>query len=86
MAKIEILKDSDPKKIAQWERAHDKRKHYRCERCGAEWRCEYFDNKFGSTRSYYNDDPDILCQRCGKATVKEVIMREVPDNLKGVKL
>lgn len=43
MSKIEILKDSDPKKIAQWERAHDKRNHYRCERCGAEWKCEYFE-------------------------------------------
>lgn len=78
MAKIEILKKADPKKIAQYERLHDKRKHYRCERCGAEWRCEYGDNKFGSIQDY-NGDPDILCQCCGAPTVKEVVMREMPE-------
>ena len=85
MAKVEILKNSDPKKIAQWERAHDKRKHYLCERCGAEWKCQYFDNKFGSVQDY-NGDPNILCQCCGAPTVKEIIMREVPESLKGVTL
>lgn len=86
MPMIEILKNSDPKKIAQWERAHDKRNHYRCERCGAEWKCMYGDNKFGSIQDYNGDPPDILCQCCGSPTVKEVIMREVPESLKGVTL
>ena len=68
---IEILKESDPKKAEAWDRIHDKRKLYRCERCGAEWKCEYGENKF---RNRYgpNEDPDILCQRCDHPTVKEV--------------
>lgn len=33
---IEILKELDPMKVEAWDRIHDKRKLYRCERCGAE--------------------------------------------------
>lgn len=71
---IEFLKESDPKKVEAWDRIHDKRKLYRCERCGAEWKCEYHENKFGSQHEY-NGDPDILCQCCGFPTVKEIVLR-----------
>ena len=73
---IELLKESDPKKVEAWDRIHDKRKLYRCERCGAEWKCEYHENKFGSQHEY-NGDPDILCQCCGSPTAKEVVLREI---------
>lgn len=69
---IEILKESDPKKVEAWDRIHDKRKLYRCERCGAEWKCEYGENKFHRYHGF-NEDPDILCQCCGHSTVKEVV-------------
>lgn len=72
---IELLKEMDPEKVMAWDRIHDKRKHYRCERCGAEWKCEYGANTFGIAHEY-NGDPDILCQCCGFPTVKEVVMRE----------
>lgn len=75
---IEIIKESDPMKAIDWDRIHDERKHYRCERCGAEWMCEYHENKFGSSHEF-NGDPDILCQRCGHPTVKEVVLREIPE-------
>ena len=74
---IELLKESDPKKVEAWDRIHDKRKLYRCERCGAEWKCEYHENEFGSQHEY-NGDPDILCQCCGFPTAKEVVLREIP--------
>lgn len=74
---IELLKKLDPKKVEAWDRIHDKRKLYRCERCGAEWKCEYHENKFGSKHEI-NGDPDILCQCCGFPTVKEVVLREMP--------
>lgn len=70
--KVELLKEMDPKKVEAWDKLHDKRKVYRCERCGAEWKCEYKDNKFGTAHEY-NGDPDILCQCCGFPTVKEVV-------------
>ena len=73
---IELLKESDPKKVEAWDRIHDKRKLYRCERCGAEWKCEYHENKFGSKHEI-NGDPDILCQCCGFPTAKEVVLREI---------
>lgn len=76
----EILKESNPKKIKAWDRIHDKRKLYRCERCGAEWKCEYGENKFGSKHEI-NGDSDILCQCCGFPTAKEVMLREIPDIL-----
>lgn len=75
---IEFLKESDPKKAEAWDRIHDKRKLYRCERCGAEWKCEYHENKFGSKHEI-NGDPDILCQCCGFPTVKEVVLRGIDD-------
>lgn len=75
---IEILKELDPKKVEAWDRIHDKRKLYRCERCGAEWKCEYHENKFGSKHEI-NGDPDILCHCCGFPTVKEVMLREMPE-------
>lgn len=78
---IEIIKESDPKKAEAWDRLHDKRKHYRCERCGCEWRCEYSENKFGSKHEI-NGDPDILCQRCGYPTVKKVVLRETENTPK----
>lgn len=68
---IEILKELDPKKIEAWDRLHDKRKLYHCERCGAEWKCEYHENNFGSKHEF-NGDPDILCHCCGFPTVQEV--------------
>lgn len=75
---IEILKESDPMKAAAWDRVHDKRKLYRCERCWAEWKCEYHENKFGSKHEI-NGDPDILCHCCGFPTVKEVVLRGIDD-------
>ena len=75
---IEILKELDPMKVDAWDRVHDKRKLYRCERCGAEWKCEYHENKFGSKHEI-NGDPDILCHCCGFPTVKEVTLREMPE-------
>lgn len=75
---IEILKESDPKKAEAWDRIHDKRKLYRCERCGAEWKCEYHENILGKSHEM-NGDPDILCQCCGFPTVKEVTLREMPE-------
>lgn len=74
---IELIKESDPKKVEAWDRIHDKRKLYRCERCGAEWKCEYSENKFGSKHEI-NGDPDILCHCCGFPTVKKVTLREMP--------
>lgn len=75
---VELLKESDPKKAEAWDRLHDKRKHYRCERCGAEWKCEYGENKFGKSHEM-NGDPDILCQCCGYPTAKEVVLRKMPE-------
>ena len=77
---IEILKEPDPKKVEAWDRLHDKRNLYRCERCGAEWKCEYHENKFGSKHEI-NGDPDILCQCCGFPTVKEVVLMEINDDV-----
>lgn len=74
---IEILKEPNPKKVEAWDRIHDKRKLYRCERCGAEWKCEYGENKFGNCG--FNEDPDILCQCCGFPTANEVVLREMPE-------
>lgn len=75
---VELLKELDPKKVEAWDRLHDKRQVFRCERCGAEWKCEYGANTFGTSHEY-NGDPDILCQCCGFPTVKEVVMRETPE-------
>lgn len=75
---VKILKKSDPKKAEVWDRTHDKRKLYRCERCGAEWKCEYGENKFGTSHEI-NGDPDILCQCCSCPTVKEVVLREMSE-------
>ena len=77
---IEILKEPDPKKVEAWDRIHDKRNLYRCERCGAEWKCEYHENKFGSKHEI-NGDPDILCQCCGFPTVKEVVLRDINNDV-----
>lgn len=68
---VELLKEMDPKKVEEWDRLHDKRKIYSCERCGAKWKCEYGANTFGTSQEY-NGGPDILCQCCGFPTVKEV--------------
>ena len=76
---IEILKESDPKKVEAWDRIHDKRKLCRCERCGAEWKCEYGENKLRSCGNSFNEDPDILCQCCGFPTAKEVVLRGMPE-------
>ena len=70
MSKVELVKELDPEKVEKGDKLHDKRKVYRCERCGAEWKCEYKDNTFGKSHEY-NGDPDILCQCCGFPTVKE---------------
>lgn len=75
---VELLKEMDPKKVEEWDRLHDKRKVFRCKRCGAEWKCEYGANTFGTYHGP-NEDPDILCQCCGFPTVKEVIMRDMPE-------
>lgn len=75
---VELLKEMDPKKVEAWDRVHDKRKVFRCERCGAEWKCEYGANTFGTSHEP-NGDPDILCQCCGFPTVREVVMREMPE-------
>lgn len=74
---IELLKESDPKKVKAWDRIHDKRKLYRCERCGAEWKCEYNENNFGQKHEFY-ENPDILCPCCGFPTVEEVLS-EIPE-------
>lgn len=76
---VELLKEMDPDKVIAWDKLHDKRKVYRCERCGAEWKCEYGENKFGKSHEM-NGDPDILCHCCGFPTVKEVKMRDKGDN------
>lgn len=76
-SKVELLKELDPEKVEAWDKLHDKRKVYRCERCGAEWKCEYKDNIFGKAHEC-NGDPDILCQCCGFPTVKEV--NELPNS------
>lgn len=75
---VEILKKGDPKKIEAWERLHDKRKTYGCNRCGCEWRCLWADNKFSSIQDY-NGDPDILCPECWSNDTKEVVMRKIPE-------
>lgn len=72
---VELLKEMDPKKVEAWDRLHDKRKVFRCDRCGAEWKCEYGANTFGRSHEP-NGDPDIICQCCGFPTVKEVVMRK----------
>lgn len=77
---IEILKELDPMKVIAWDRIHDMRKLYRCERCGAEWKCEPGENKFGKSHEY-NGDPDILCQCCGFPTVKKIVLREMENTL-----
>lgn len=76
---VEILKALDEDKVIAWDKLHDKRKVYRCERCGAEWKCEYVENTFGSSHEM-NCDPDILCYCCGFPTVKEVTARETDNN------
>ena len=68
---VEILKNGSEKKIAEWERKHDRRKTWRCERCGCEWKCEWKDNKFGNSHEY-NGDPDILCPECGSNDTVEL--------------
>lgn len=79
---IELIKELDPKKVEAWDRIHDKRKLYHCKRCGAEWKCEYHENKFGNrTHCGFNEDPDILCHCCGFPTVKEVTLREMPERV-----
>lgn len=77
---IEILKEPDPKKVEARDRLHDKRNLYHCKRCGAEWKCEYHENKFGSKHEI-NGDPDILCQCCGFPTVKKVVLREINNDV-----
>lgn len=74
MSNIEILKRPDPEAIERWNRLHDKKNTYQCQRCGAEWRCEYKDNKFGSL--IYVSRENILCQFCGEATVIEISKSE----------
>lgn len=77
---IEILKESDSKKVEAWDRIHDKRKLYRCERCGAEWKCEYDENKFAMPAlGCFGEGRNILCQCCGFQTVKEVVLREMSE-------
>ena len=68
---IEIIKKGSQEKIDAWEKAHDKRKTWRCNRCGCEWKCERKDNKFGSIQDY-NGDPDILCPECGSNDTEEL--------------
>lgn len=79
---VEILKKGDPEKIRVWDLLHDKRKTYRCNRCGCEWRCEWKDNKFGD-RQEFNGDPDILCQNpeCGSNAVEEVVVEYLPERM-----
>lgn len=69
---IEIIKNGSQEKIDAWEKAHDKRKTWQCNRCGCEWKCEWKDNKFGSIQDY-NGDPDILCPECGSNDTKEFV-------------
>lgn len=69
---VKILKKSDPKKVEAWDRIHNKRRLYRCERCGAEWKCEHHENKFGKSHEM-NGDPDILCQCCDFPTARKVV-------------
>lgn len=76
---VELLKEMDPDKVIAWDKLHDKRKLYRCERCCAEWKCEYGENILGKSHEM-NGDPDILCQCCGFPTVKEVTTTETYNN------
>lgn len=69
---IEIIKKGSQEKIDAWEKAHDKRKTWRCNRCGCEWKCEWKDNKFGSIQDY-NGDPDILCPECNGNDTEEFV-------------
>ena len=52
---IEILKEPDPKKVEAWDRLHDKRNLYRCERCGATVR-----NKAAHEAKVQPDDMDLI--------------------------
>lgn len=76
---VEMLKKMDPKKVELWDMIHDRRKVFRCNRCGAEWKCPYDANTFGTAHEY-NGDPDILCQCCGFPTVKEMPLEPLCEN------
>ena len=68
---IEIVQHGNREDIEAWERAHDKRESYICNRCHCIWKCEWKDNKFGSSHDY-NGDPDILCPECGSNDTSKV--------------
>ena len=68
--KIEVIRPLNEQAVIEYDRAHDKRKLYSCNRCTAIWKCEWQDNEFGSIQEY-NGDPDILCPFCGSNDTKK---------------
>lgn len=67
---LEIIKNGSEEMAAVWDRLHDPRRVYKCDRCGCEWKCEYMENCFGPSHEY-NGDPAILCPQCGCDKTRE---------------
>ena len=65
MSKVEIMKHGNQVNIDRYEEEHNPKITFICNRCGCEWKCQYFDNTFGTAKDF-NGDPDIICPECGK--------------------
>lgn len=76
--KIKIIKHGTAEAMQKYDEEHDTRKNYYCKRCGCEWKCEYFDNIFGSSNEY-NGDPAILCPECNCNDIEDGIEEFVED-------
>lgn len=71
-ANMEIINPGSKDQMEAYDRLHDKRKTYHCNRCGCTWKCLPHQNKFSSHGM--NEDPHVLCANpeCRSDDVKEV--------------
>lgn len=71
-ASMEIINPGSKAQMEAYDRLHDKRKTYHCNRCGCTWKCLPHQNKFSGYGM--NEDPYILCANpeCRSDDVKEV--------------
>ena len=69
---MEIINPGSKEQMEDYDRLHDKRKTYHCNRCGCTWKCLPHQNKFSGYGM--NEDPYILCANpeCRSDDVKEV--------------
>ena len=66
---MEFLKHGNKAAIELYDKLHDPRKLYLCERCHCTWKCVYSENKFGNSPGP-NEGPDVLCPECGSNKVE----------------